>query len=99
MFVNRLKLLLFHDALVLLRNSFAIPKLLYTLRTSPCADNRNMSDFDEKLRSGLTTILNVDINNDQWLQASIPVRNGGPGITKAERLAPSSILAFAAFTL
>ena len=88
--INRLKLLHSHDALVLLRNSLAMLKLLYTLRTSPCADNRILSDFDETLKSGLTTILNVDISNDQWLQAFLPVRNGGLGIRSAEMLAPST---------
>ena len=37
--ISRLKLLRSHDALVLLQNYLALPKLLYTLRTSPCADN------------------------------------------------------------
>ena len=33
---NRLNLLPSHDALLLLRSSFAIPKVLYLLRTAPC---------------------------------------------------------------
>ena len=33
---DRLKHFSAHDSLLLLRNSFSIPKLLYTLRTSPC---------------------------------------------------------------
>ena len=33
---ERLKLLFAHDALILLRNCFALPKLLYTLPTAPC---------------------------------------------------------------
>ena len=41
--VGRLALLHSHDALVLLRNSLAMPKLLYTLRTSPCADNKQLT--------------------------------------------------------
>jgi len=36
--VDRLSLLQTHDALVLLMNSLAMPKLLYTLRTSDCSD-------------------------------------------------------------
>ena len=95
--INRLKLLRSHDALELLRNSLAIPKLPYTLRTSPCADNRILFDYDETVRSGLTTILNVDISNDQWLQASLPVRNGVLGIRSPEMLAPSAFMITAAF--
>ena len=33
---ERLEFLSAHDAMILLRNPFAIPKLLYTLRTAPC---------------------------------------------------------------
>jgi len=51
------------------------------------------------LRTGLITILNVDINNDQWLQASLPVGDGGLGIQSSEILAPSAYLASAASTL
>ena len=88
--INRLKLLCSHDTLVLLRNSLAMHKLLYTLRTSRCADNRILPYFDETLKSGIITILNVDISNDQWLQASLPVRNGGLEIRSGEMLAPSA---------
>ena len=44
--VGRFALLHSHDALVLLRNSLAMPKLLYTLRTSPYADNKLLTVFD-----------------------------------------------------
>jgi len=50
------------------------------------------------LRTGLIAILNVDINNDQWLQASLPVGDGGLGIQSSEILAPA-YLASAASTL
>ena len=33
---DRLKKLSAHDAILLLKHSFALPKLLYNLRTSPC---------------------------------------------------------------
>jgi len=70
--VECLKHLQAHDALVILKNSLAIPKLLYLLRTSQCSDNPLLRQFDDTLQTGLITILNVDINNDQWLQASLP---------------------------
>jgi len=91
--VERLRHLQAHDALVILKNSLAIPKLLYLLRTSPCSDNPLLRQFDDTLRTGLIAILNVDINNDQWLQASLPVGDGGLGIRSAEMLAPSAYLA------
>jgi len=58
-----------------------------------------LKQFDDTLRTGLITILNVDINNDQWLHASLPVGDGGLGIRSAKMLAPSAYLASAASTL
>jgi len=43
--------------------------------------------------------LNVDLNDDQWIQASLPVGDGGLGIRSAQILAPSVFLASAASTL
>ena len=37
--IEQLSLLHAHDALVILKNSLAMPKLLYTLRTSDCSEN------------------------------------------------------------
>ena len=56
----------------ILKNSLSMPKLLYLHRTSDCSDNTH-SQFD---RSGLFAVLNVDINDTQWLQATLPVRLG-----------------------
>jgi len=97
--LERLQHLHTHDALVILKNSLAISKLLYLLSTSECCDSLLMSQFDDTLRTGLTKILNVDLNDDQWLQASLPVRHGGLGIWSARMLTPSTFLASAAFTL
>ena len=47
--IERLAHLHAHDALVILKNSLAIPKLLYLLRTSECADNQLLSQFDDTL--------------------------------------------------
>ena len=96
--IGRLTLLHSHDALTLLKNSMSMPKLLYTLRTSECSGNPLLEEFDKCLRDGLTRILNVDLSDDQWLQASLPVRNGGLGIRNATKLAPSAFLASAAST-
>ena len=51
--VERLEHLQAHDALVILKNSLAIPKLLYLLRTSQCSDNPLLRQFDDTLRTGL----------------------------------------------
>lgn len=97
--IQRLSLLHAHDALVLLKNSLSMPKLLYLLRTAECSGNALLSKFDETLRKGLSQILNVELSDEQWLQASLPTKNGGLGIRSAKMLAPSAFLASAASTL
>ena len=63
------------------------------------SDNTLLAQFDNTLRAALSVILKVDLNDDQWAQASLPVRNGGLGIRSAQMLAPSAFLAAAASTL
>jgi len=96
--LQRLSLLHSHDALVLLKNSLSMPKLLYLLRTADCTDNPFLTTFDNTLKSGLSSILNVDLSDIQWLQACLPVRHGGLGIRSAAMLAPSAFLASGAST-
>ena len=94
---NRLNLLPSHDALLLLRSSFAIPKVLYLLRIAPCFLSPELGGFDDLLRSLLSSIVNIPLSNEStWLQASLPVRAGGIGIRKTVQLAPSAYLASAA---
>ena len=91
---NRLHALSSHDALLLLRHSFAIPKVLYVLRTTPCFLSPELARFDESLRHLVCVILNVSLDdNSAWLQASLPVRSGGIGIRRSVQLAPSVYLA------
>ena len=54
-----------------------------------------LREFDNTLRSGLTSILNVDLNENQW---TLPVGDGGLGIRSAQMLAHSAFLASAAST-
>ena len=72
---------------------------VYLLGTSECADNPLLDQFDNTLRTGLIKILNVDLNEDQWIQAWVPVADGRFGIRSAQMLAPSAFLASAASTL
>ena len=67
-------------------------------RTAPCTRNKILTVFDDTLRKGLTLILNVDMFDDHWIQASLPVHLGGLGVRSAEKLAPSAFLASAAST-
>ena len=52
-----------------------------------------------KMRQGLITILNVDLSDDRWLQASVPVDDGGLVVRSAQMLAPSAFLSSAESTL
>ena len=74
--IKRLALLQAHDALCLLNNSIAMPKLLYLLRTSPCFDNPLLASFDDTLRLGLSLVLNVELDDKQWSQATLQGSHG-----------------------
>jgi hypothetical protein len=52
------------DALFLIRNAFSIPKILYLLRTSPCFSSAILGDFDQELRSILSTTLNPSLDDE-----------------------------------
>ena len=91
---SRLEEIEAHPALVLLKNCFSLPKLMYVLRTSSAYKFPELLvAIDETIRQTLTRITNVDISNDPWRQARLPVRFGGLGIRTAEHLAASAFLA------
>ena len=82
---------------LLLHYSFAIPKVLHVLRSSPCFTFTHLSDFDDLLRDILSDITNVVLElGPAGLQASLPVRAGVIGISSAAQLALSAYLASAA---
>src|SRR6218665_729754 len=96
--IERLGMVDKHDALILLRCSMSSPKLLYTLRCCPSVDKPLLDRYDVLLRKGLSSILNIDMTNDQWTQASLPIKLGGLGIRRAASLAIPAFLASAAGT-
>ena len=75
----RLQYLSAQDALLLLRHALAIPKLLYTLRTAPCFASPALKSYDDELRSILSAVANVRLEegSPEWTQASLPVKFGG----------------------
>jgi len=95
---GRLRLIAAHDALIILRAAFSAPKLMHTLRSSPCDGHNALEKFDGLLRGCVSTITNTDLTDIQWIQASLPVRNGGLGIRRVSSLASSAFLASAAGT-
>ena len=90
---ERLSLVSRHDALTLLRYSLSAPKLMHTMRASPCFTNPFLKDFDAQLRNCLSMITNISMSDVQWKQASLPIKRGGPGIRLVSQVAPSAFLA------
>ena len=71
---------------------------MHTLRSSPCSGHPALDRFDGTLRGCVGSITNIDLTDRQWLQASLPIRNGGLGIRRVASLAPSAFLDSAAST-
>ena len=97
--VDRLKNIGAQEALILLRASFSAPRVLHLLRCSPSMDHPALQIFDSQLRSAVCHIANVQLSDIQWLQASLPVRDGGLGVRQVALLAIPAFLASAASTL
>ena len=94
---ERLQHLCCHDALLILRHSLAIPKVLYILRMAPCFLSDQLDAFDEVLQSILSQVLNINLSQEMaWMQASLPIRVGGLGVRRTAQLAPPAYLASAA---
>ena len=96
--MSRLHLLDAHYALSIISNCISAPKLMYTLGTSCCFANDLLARFDIVVRNGLESVLNIQMSDMQWLQASLPVREGGLGVRSVVSLAPSAFLASAVST-
>ena len=95
---ERLKSIDAQDALILLRVSFSAPRVQHLLRCSPSADHPALQSFDDLLRSAVCNITNCDLTDMQWLQASLPIKDGGLGIRRVSTLALPAFLASAAGT-
>lgn len=97
--VSRLPALQSHTALFLLKNCLAIPKLVYSLRSTPAWQaETQLIKFDNIIRQGLEKIINVTLNDDAYLQATLPVSRGGIGIRSALSLSIPAYLASTACT-
>ncbi len=70
----RLTLMPAHDSLYLLRNVLTAPRLMYLLRTAPCTDSPELPLYDAVLKDSPSSVLNVDLDDNRWTQASLPIR-------------------------
>lgn len=74
------------------------PRVNYALRCSPCLNHPKLYQLDRLLKRGLERLLSADLSAAQWLQASLPIRDGGLGLRRISSLASSAYLASAAST-
>jgi len=96
--VDRLKLLGAQEALILLRSSFSAPKVLHLLRCTPSASHPALQIFDDTLKAAIEHITNTSLSDTQWLQASLPIKDGGLGVRCVSSLANPAFIASAAST-
>ena len=59
----------------------------------------SLDRFDSLLRSAIERITNSDLSDTQWLQASLPVRDGGLDVRRVASLALPALVASAASAL
>ena len=78
--IKRLSTLKSNDALWLFKNSIAMSKLPYILRTYSYANTSLLQQFDMVPKNGLETMLNVQLADTQLKQASLPVQMSGLGV-------------------
>ena len=90
--ISRLSLVDLHDALLLLRSCFGAPQIQHILRCTPCHGHQALDTFDG-LEIRPWDCNHCDLSDLQWLQACLPVRDGGLGICRAATLALSAFLA------
>ena len=89
---SRLRLLHAQDATLILRHSFSTPFIQHLLRGIFCGDCQVLDTYDETLRATLAQILNVQLDDKTWQQASLPISAGGLGIRSAVVLSSSAFL-------
>jgi len=89
---ERLKQLSAHDAFYLLKNCFSLPKLQYILRCAPCYKSQVLTQYDAVIRDTLQSILNIELTESAWNQATLPVKSGGLGIRLAAQVSLPAFL-------
>ena len=71
----------------------SIPKLTYFLRTAPCfLESEILQKYDEIIHESLIDILNIQLLESAWNQATLPIAKGGLGLRPAMEVALSGFL-------
>ena len=72
-----------HDALLILKASSSTSHIIFKLRSSLCLGNGILSQINEAFKSNISHFANVFFSDEQWIQASLPVKAGSLGILRA----------------
>ena len=91
--ISRLKTIPSQDSLILLRSSLGAPRIQHLLKCSLEVSHPGISRFDALQRRALSLVANSDLSDNNWLQATLPIKSGGLGIRSASDMATPSLLA------
>ena len=70
-----------------MKASFSAPRAQHLLRCSPSVGHAALDNFDELLRTARGYLTNCDLSDSEWIQATLPVRDGGHGVRRVSTLA------------
>eukprot|EP00973_Karenia_brevis_P021528 2959192-Karenia_brevis.AAC.1 len=83
-----------HVALYLLKGAGDACRVVYYLRTTPAEMIRPfVGEFDAELRRTFEEVVGLTLSEDQWLQCTLGIKNGGMGVCCASRIADAAYLA------
>jgi len=91
--LSRLEIIPAHFAFKVINASFGSPKLIALLRSSPCADDAALIEIDNMIQDNCKKLFNVQINSDNRVQFSLPMRFGGVGIRSVQSIALPAFIA------
>jgi len=79
--IENLGLIEQHQAFFVLKNCLSVPKLIYLLRSAPCFKcKKELELFDTATKTNMEKICNVSFGEENWSQASLPIRHTGLGL-------------------
>ena len=83
-----------HSEFALLCSCFSLPKVAFTLRTTPPLQSclREWKRFDSMVRESLDRVLGSNLDNKAYQQAQLPVSLGGLGLRSAAAHSSSAFL-------
>ena len=92
--IDKMRNISSQEAPILLRASFSGPRVLHLLRCSSSRSNDHpaLKMFDSQLSSTVCHITNSKLSHVHWLQASLPVKEGGLGVRRVASLVRPAFL-------